>query len=506
MVLRQKRYPPRPLPPIPVEAVAVTVSQALLNAFNRATRELNLCRNRVWTVAGTGLPELLPDFKKLPKSGSENTHESCTFDFCEYALRDFTAVQQRHECEELHECLEGHDCGEDHRCQEGHECRGLNQCKRRRCMQLRGLFSRTILNDAAERSESTVWRLDGKAMVKPSQPYMAISHVWSDGTGAGAWRDGEVNECLYAFFREIANQFHCEGIWWDTVCIPREKAARNKAIQRIQSNYEEARMTLVHDCFLRNWEWDPDTACFGILMSPWFSRGWTALELAKSRKVKVVFKGSYGPVIKDLDEEILAKDLDQDILTKDNNTKSPRQNATVIIKHLRKGITTVDELLTSLGTRYTSWPKDQAIIAGLLTGVDVAPKPPRKDISQQEIYRDILTKIGRIAPEHLFHNSATMSKVSWCPTSLFSLSIAGSDTSLQITRNLDLKGTWRCIPVDSPWEEKFIWTRTHPLVEHQVRVHLQGQDKCALLAERNTNSIGRAIFKWILLLAYSQLG
>src|SRR5271156_6840007 len=111
-------------------------------------------------------------------------------------------------------------------------------------------------------------------MIEHPRPHMAISHVWSDGTGAGAWPDGEVNECLYKYFKRIAQQFQCEGIWWDTLCIPKEKAAREKAIRKIQSNYENARITLVHDIFLRSWKWDRKTACFAILMSPWFSRGW----------------------------------------------------------------------------------------------------------------------------------------------------------------------------------------------------------------------------------------
>ncbi|KFY88672.1 hypothetical protein V498_06700 [Pseudogymnoascus sp. VKM F-4517 (FW-2822)] len=56
---------------------------------------------------------------------------------------------------------------------------------------------------------------------------------------------------------------------------------------------------------LESTEWvDAETACFAIIMSTWFSRGWTSLELAKSPKVKVMFKGTF---IKDLLEDILAK-------------------------------------------------------------------------------------------------------------------------------------------------------------------------------------------------------
>ncbi len=296
----------------------------LLQAFEKATEKLKLCPNRVWAVAKEKLPELMPNKEPIPV---HEQHELCTVDFCEHSQRDFTAVKQRHECKE----------GE--------------------CRRLRYLFSRNRLDEAAEKGKSTVWRLDGKSMIEPPQPYMAISHVWSDGTGTGAWADGEVNECLYTFFCTIARQLQCEGIWWDTLCIPREKAARNKAIQRMHENYEDARITLVHDCFLRNWEWDEKTACFAILMSPWFSRGWTAIELAKSRKVKVIFKGPYGPLIKDLDEQILAKDADSD---------GPHKEASDIIRNLRKGITNLDDLLTVLGPRHTSWPKDMAIISGLL--------------------------------------------------------------------------------------------------------------------------------------------
>ncbi|EAU33239.1 predicted protein [Aspergillus terreus NIH2624] len=295
-------------------------SDEFLKAFRRATNELMLCPNRVWAVAGEDLPKLLPRLGANDKNHADtHKHELCTFDFCEYSRRDFTAIQQRHECDE------------------------------RRCARIRYRFPRKLLAKAASSGRSTVWNLTGDALLEPPRPYMAISHVWSDGTGTGAWKDEEVNRCLYLFFRDIAEQFQCEGIWWDTLCIPREKAARTEAIRRIQSNYQNARITLVHDLFLRNWEWDPKTACFAILMSPWFSRGWTALELAKSPKVKVIFKGRCGPVIKDLDEEILASEGEE------NNRKDEdeaRRRASQIIRNLRKEISSLNELLTVLGPRY----------------------------------------------------------------------------------------------------------------------------------------------------------
>jgi hypothetical protein len=201
-------------------------------------------------------------------------HDQCTLDFCEHSRRDFTAVAQRHECI-------------------GSSGNRLDS----------RLFWSDVLEAAANAGDPTAWKLDGTSTIGPLERFMAISHVWSDGTGAGIYSG--VNECLYEFFKKIAERFQCEGIWWDTICIPTEKGARSKAINKIQSNYEDARITLIHDCFLREWAWvDAKTACFAIIMSPWFSRGWTSLELAKSRRVKVIFKGS---LIKDLDEDILAE-------------------------------------------------------------------------------------------------------------------------------------------------------------------------------------------------------
>ncbi|KAJ5753664.1 uncharacterized protein N7511_007817 [Penicillium nucicola] len=433
----------------------------LLEAFQEA-KTLNLCPNRVWAVAGENLHNLLPGFNSIQRVTDQvderenydgNEHNDCTPDFCEHSQRDFTAVQQRHECK-----------------------------KKNQCVQIRDRFRRETLDRAARNGNSTVWDLDGESLLKPLRPYMAVSHVWSDGTGTGAWEDGEVNECLYAFFYDIAKQFQCDGIWWDTLCIPRQKAARNKAIEKIQSSYEDARITLVHDCFLRNWTWDPKSACFAILMSPWFSRGWTALELTKSRKVKVIFKGPSGPIIKDLDEQILAEE---------NELDSPRKEASRIIRNLRGGITTLNSLLTMLASRYTSWPKDMATISALLVGV------ARKDL-QQDTYKSILKKFGRLAPGHLFHNATTMSKeFSWCPANLFDLPLDSSNPSLTVFENGDIQGEWRVIPIRAGLEKSCWWNSMHPLMKRRVQDALRSSQPCLLLAEcrpgQESDPVARAL-------------
>ncbi|KAK4495828.1 hypothetical protein PRZ48_013096 [Zasmidium cellare] len=144
---------------------------------------------------------------------------------------------------------------------------------------------------------------------------MAVSHVWSDGTGVGRKSPGTVNTCLFAFFAELAAQLDCTGIWWDTISLPTDQVARREAMSTMLWNYEYASVTVVHDEELTELEYKDDgSPAVALLLSPWFTRGWTAAELFASRghPVKVLFKNPdpSGPplVLKDLDTDILAFD------------------------------------------------------------------------------------------------------------------------------------------------------------------------------------------------------
>jgi hypothetical protein len=429
----------------------------ILKAVDRA-KVFKLCLRRIWAVSASlpskeyNLPSLIPPaglFSVPSHNRQHHEHEQCTFDFCEHSRIDFTSVAQHHEGD---------------------------------CSRLCGSYTFPLnqLIDRVERGRFTAWKLvsgsldDVPTLLDSTQPYMAVSHVWADGTGAGIWGPGIVNKCLYEFFCGIAREFQCEGCWWDTISIPRDDEARSKALNTMHNNYAAARITLVHDLYLREWEWvDAETACFAIVMSPWYSRGWTALELAKSHKVKILFKAR--------NDRYLIKDLDVDILAEVSQS-SHHVPAEAIRKLRSTRIQNFGDLLSILGPRDTSKPRDVPVISGLLAGVDVSG-----GLSQQEIYQRILRKLGKVAQGHLFHNSATMAApgFSWCPTNILDMPMADMEPKsvlLELRENGDLEGTWRAYPIN---DNKFVWESTHALTHASLRsaLNLENKDKHILLAE-----------------------
>lgn len=420
-------------------------------------RGLNLCPNRVWQACSltkdwhskqSMLQEILGGmFQK--NSLRHEDHSACSINFCEFSSRNFTAVQQYHEPMALEESDQTN---------ENHKDKNV-------CFPLKNLFHEAKLVKAIESGRLTAWRLDGLVILEHPRPFMAISHVWSDGTGVGAWPSKQVNACLYRYFERIAKRFQCEGIWWDTLCVPKDKDARSKALSIMDRNYEYSRLTLVHDRFLRNVPFGgPDSACLAIILSSWFTRGWTALELAKSRKVKVIFKDSI-------------RDLDRDILEKAQNENS----AAKAIKDLRHSrFSNLEDLLAALRPRHNSWLKDRATIAGLLAGLQM--KHTKEDTFQRDIYQSILKTIGVISHDHLFHSSVTMSGgFSWCATNIFHLPHATAHPRLKINDFGEVSGSWKLFSVRKFDPKTCLWGMSHELIEEKLQYALEREGHRHLL-------------------------
>lgn len=127
-------------------------------------------------------------------------------------------------------------------------------------------------------------------------PYVAFSHVWSDGLGSTT--EQGIPSCQVNFLARVASSQNSlpEGstaFWIDSLCIPGNSAARKKAIQFMSSTYKEALTVLVLDNTLRKVslhddagrQSSPEYLLLRIYTCPWNQRVWTYQEGALARRL-----------------------------------------------------------------------------------------------------------------------------------------------------------------------------------------------------------------------------
>lgn len=408
---------------------------------------LDICTYGVWNMVALSARKQsdLPDIVEgLQSSASlrQKGHDYCTPTKCQQAQINSTIVGQLHKCSNSDGCLQV-------------------------------AFPVDLLALSIEHGQGSAWLLNTPFLSTPSDPYIAISHVWSDGTGIGLKAVGTVNVCLFNYFARVAYTLQCKAVWWDTLSIPIERKARSKALNDLHNNYARAEYTIVHDQYLLNTEWTDDgTPCLALVLSPWFTRGWTALELAMSTRVKVLFKGpdANTPIIKDLDKEILASGPGQ--------ASRAHWLASSLIRRLRQPIRGVGDLLAILRPRSTSFIRDRTIISGLLAGL------PDCDYSRSEteITRDILTHVGSIPHTILLHGQATMcdsGPFSWSAATLDDMPV---DISMADEGRLELKRN-TTVDVDHEGAVIGLWYYREVKQEDLLRSRIvpQGQSLAALI-------------------------
>ncbi|KAK2459946.1 hypothetical protein APHAL10511_008031 [Amanita phalloides] len=436
---------------------------ALGQAISRV-RKLHLCPHRVWAIAlnmpgiESNIPALVPHKHsscsyKHEYCSTGLSHEYCTYDYCEISAVNFTNVVQCHRP----------------------NCDGKCQAK---------VFPAHLLDQAAREDKPTAWAIDGELRpLESGERYMTISHVWSDGTGGS----GSVNKCMYDFFCDVARKLDCKGLWWDAICIPQDKYARAKAISHMHEYYSQAACTVVHDACLAMSEWvDSEHASFALVMSNWFTRGWTALELSRSKRVEVLFSTRESP-------GYVLKNLDADIVSGRGVVSSlSRQAASTAIHSLRKnsqsGIrTTLNDVLTALGPRFTSWARDRAIIAGQFVGIKNLAD------SQYRIYQQIVYKIGEIEMGQLFHHAASPTgPFAWLPSNLFDLPVSGGQIhNVKVFRDGSLLGLWGIILL--PVDFQLSWDTMHPMSRYGVRLALNDDRHIILFNLYEERSIARGL-------------
>ncbi|GAB1316311.1 hypothetical protein MFIFM68171_06521 [Madurella fahalii] len=430
---------------LPTHVVMPPIERAVVRI-----EEMGLCKNRVWNLVDVtdrkeaDLPDLIDALEQVMRyqqRGDDDflfrhrDHETCIPSKCQWSQMDSTKAVQLHKCQ-----------GKP------------DSCRMK-------TFPVERLEQAIHEGGSTAWSCSDNPTSGQRDPYIAISHVWADGTGVGLQPPGTVNECLFNYFADIAEELNCKAIWWDAISIPAEPKARAKAIQRLHENYSHAHCTVVHDRYLLDFPWDDmGGPCIALVLSTWFTRGWTALELLMSKTVKVLFKNpnpnSRRPLIKDLDEDILA--------ASPASASRGYWLATTIVQRLRQHkVTGAGDLLAVLRCRSTSWVRDRTVIAALLAQVKDC------DFSAKEsaITEKILSHVGHISVAALLHGKPTIrdfGSFSWCAATLDDMPVdvvadmGGGKPAAQVDINAagGAVGCWWARPL---WRDDITGKRIKPL-------------------------------------------
>ncbi|EFX06528.1 het domain containing protein [Grosmannia clavigera kw1407] len=490
---------------LPSYLVRESVSRSLETA-----EVLGLCKNRLWNLVGVmerremDLPGLLEHARRYPALFKQRGHGNCSPKTCPFNSLDTSRMEQLHKTDDPHECP-------------------------------LVVYPVQLLEASIRRGTGSVWsRFEiMPAVVKPGFRYAAISHVWMDGTGIGIGPQadiGVVNKCLMDFFLRIAERLDCDGIWWDTISLPTDRALRQRCINTMHENYRAAECTILHDSFLLNLSWTDDgSPCVAIVLSSWFTRGWTALELYESRRVKVLFKGPHPnePLIKDLDDDILAK----------HPGSSTRAHwiATCIIQRMRRQtasrpenrpIASMRDLLAVLRPRSVCRIDDKMTIAGLLadlppeTGCSecknlVTAEGEAREHLQEHIKRHtserILVHLPTISHASLLHGKSTIREsgpFSWAAMAIYDMPVgtsgdlddANQKSSLSLTiDNLGgATGSWlyRGLSEDDCAEGAITPIRdADATTVSRVAAALQNRQACVLLRE------GHSSKPWLLAMA-----
>ncbi|KAI9762752.1 MAG: hypothetical protein M1840_001161 [Geoglossum simile] len=434
-------------------------------AYDEALKEANemgICENRLWSWINVaerqkadlhGLMESIWHrrsirHKSVQHDGKREDHRGCKPDECKLANIETEGLAQTHKVSRNYEGdqsnLDKEHCGKKRfsiltleKAFKASTGRG-GVGARRRGAKVKAPQTKARVGKGL----GTVWDENGKRIIDSRRAYVAVSHVWIDGTGRPKKKNhkGDMNSCLSKYFMKRVQELKCEGIWWDAISIPATKSLRSRALKRMQQDYKDATYTVIHDNYLTGFRWDSSdndgSACVAIVLSPWFSRAWTALELHMSTIVRVIYKDSDGKaVMVDLDDEILAKDP----------ARSTRAHwiASEMIRRLRKPVISVNDVLAIVKHRATKVPRDRLKIAAMLAGipgnrVDVlAEFKGRK--GDRLLSKAIFKKLNRVGYASLLHSERPMRKTgpwSWSPMNLL-------DMPFESARDFDSAGeTW----------------------------------------------------------------
>lgn len=359
-------------------------------------------------------------------------------------------------------------------------------------------------SEAVRKNLPTAWVFPDGPLEKPSTlaapnaPYVALSHVWSDGTGTAT-------PCMLQFLKRMAQTVssgdrRCNAIWWDAISVPTDQM-RAKALETMNDNYRRAYCTIVHDKQLMKYRWErKEDICLALVLSTWFTRAWTAMELAVSPKVKVLVRNHDdpdNPIPLDLDDEILAFGPER--------VSRAHWIAKAWIRRLREPVDDVGDISAILSRRTSKYPRDQTVIAALLADVPDL----QTEVSEAEILEKTLLYLGKVPYAGLMHGQPTLTNskgFSWSPCAVSDMEIglpadiesrAASDYfgMLDVFQGGSVRGEWQMEYIDKSTVEHLHNVSTDMSLKLKVASALNDPLKCLLLrpsseSEKNALLVG----------------
>ena len=225
-------------------------------------------------------------------------------------------------------------------------------------------------------------------------PFMAISHVWSDGLGSTT--EIGLPLCQVEFIAKLS--FAClephsehssvsPAFWIDSLCVPSNKDSRKRAIRLMAETYKRAKEVVVLDSAIRSQlrpEFSTDKkALFIILTSKWMQRVWTLQECVFAQSLRFLIAGGSMVSAEELQKHHMHRAVGphgQVIRCLDffaDNVFICTPFDKVYLKPLKKGETgspfySLDDLLRHLVNRTTTKPEDETLAVASLIGVDVS--------------------------------------------------------------------------------------------------------------------------------------
>ncbi|KAI6080599.1 hypothetical protein F4821DRAFT_251189 [Hypoxylon rubiginosum] len=241
---------------------------------------------------------------------------------------------------------------------------------------------------------------DGDAL-----PYVAISHVWSDGLGNV--NENSLPRCqlrrLSELVKALPGKYSKTSLFWcDTICVPTDEAAKSSArmqnaqglaMKEMRNVYSKGVTCLVLD----SWLWNNSTEdksnteiLMEIFTCPWNTRLWTYQEGALPESLHFQFMNEAYNLDAGMAEANKCTNLIESISLLDS-VRARYES----LRGFRQKQTSSERLgfiAAELGYRMTSVAADEALCLAVLLDLDVEKIVNTKDqLRMQELWRMIRT-------------------------------------------------------------------------------------------------------------------